>query len=57
MKGSFNLRNLTNISKFTMLVAFGNIKVNLKNLDLIFELTFELTFLSAISPPILMGKL
>lgn len=57
MKGSFNLRNLTNISKFTMLVAFGNIKVNLKNLDLIFELTFELTFLSAINPPILMGKL
>ena len=57
MKGSFNLRNLTDISKFTMLVTFGNIKVNLKNLDLIFELTFELTFLSAIRPPILMGKL
>lgn len=57
MKGSFNLRNLTDISKFTMLVTFGNIKVNLKNLDLIFELTFELTFLSAINPPILMGKL
>ena len=57
MKGSFNLRNLTDISKFTMLVTFGNIKVNLKNLDLIFELTFELTFLRAINPPILMGKL
>ena len=57
MKGSFNLRNLTDISKFKMLVTFGNIKVNLKNLDLIFELTFELTFLSAINPPILMGKL
>ena len=57
MKGSFNLRNLADISKFKMLVAFGNIKINLKNLDLIFELTFELTFLSAISPPILMGKL
>ena len=57
MKGSFNLRNLTDISKFTMLITFGNIKVNLKNLDLIFELTFELTFLSAINPPILMGKL
>lgn len=57
MKGSFNLRNLADISKFTVLVAFGNIKINLKNLDLIFELTFELTFLSAIRPPILMGKL
>ena len=57
MKGSFNLRNLADISKFKMLVAFGNIKINLKNLDLIFELTFELTFLSAINPPILMGKL
>ena len=57
MKGSFNLRNLADISKFTVLVAFGNIKINLKNLDLIFELTFELTFLSAINPPILMGKL
>lgn len=57
MKDSFNLRNLADISKFTVLVAFGNIKINLKNLDLIFELTFELTFLSAIRPPILMGKL
>lgn len=57
MKVSFNLRNLADISKFTMLVAFGNVKINLKNLDLIFELTFELTFLSAINPPILMGKL
>lgn len=57
MKGSFNLRNLTDISKFPVLVAFGHIKINLKNLDLVFELTFELTFLSAINPPILMGKL
>ena len=57
MKVSFNLRNLADISKFTMLVAFGNVKISLKNLDLIFELTFELTFLSAINPPILMGKL
>ena len=57
MKVSFNLWNLADISKFTMLVAFGNVKINLKNLDLIFELMFELTFLSAINPPILMGKL
>ena len=40
-----------------MLVGFGNIKINLKNMDLISELTFELTFLSAINPPVLMENL
>ena len=40
-----------------MLVAFGNIKINLKKLNLTFESTFELTFLSATIPPISMEKL